>query len=55
MGSFHLVFAVGAPKKRCDYFWPDLWPENAFSPFSYGGGGDYLFVKMKNLIEFSVL
>ena len=38
MGSFHLVFAVRAPKKRCDYFWPVFWPENAFSPFSYTGG-----------------
>ena len=37
-GSFHLVFAVRAPKKRCDYFWPVFWPENAFSPFSYTGG-----------------
>ena len=37
-GPFHLVFAVRAPKKRCDYFWPDFWPENAFSPFSYTGG-----------------
>ena len=36
-GSFHLVFAVRAPKKRCDYFWPVFWPENAFSPFSYTG------------------
>ena len=25
-------------KKRCDYFWPIFWPENAFSPFSYTGG-----------------
>ena len=33
-----LVFAVRAPKKRCDYFWPVFWPENAFSPFSYTGG-----------------
>ena len=45
MGSFHLVFAVRAPKKRCDYFWPVFWPENVFSPFSYTG--DYLFVKIK--------
>ena len=37
-GSFHFVFAVRAPKKRCDYFWPVFWPENAFSPFSYAGG-----------------
>ena len=37
-GSFHLVFAVRAPKKRCDHFWPVFWPENAFSPFSYTGG-----------------
>ena len=37
-GSFHLVFAVRAPKKRCDYFWPVFWPENEFSPFSYTGG-----------------
>ena len=37
-GSFHLVFAVRAPKKWCDYFWPIFWPENAFSPFSYTGG-----------------
>ena len=37
-GSFHLVFALRAPKKRCDYFWPVFWPENAFSPFSYTGG-----------------
>ena len=37
-GSFHLVFAVRAPKKRCDYFWPVFWPENAFSPFSYTEG-----------------
>ena len=38
MGSFHLVFAVRAPKKQCDYFWPVFWPENTFSPFSYTGG-----------------
>ena len=31
-------FEVRAPKKRCDYFWPVFWPENAFSPFSYTGG-----------------
>ena len=37
-GSFHLVFAVRAPEKRGDYFWPVFWPENAFSPFSYTGG-----------------
>ena len=37
-GSFHLVFAVRAPEKRCDCFWPIFWPENAFSPFSYTGG-----------------
>ena len=37
-GSFHLVFAVRAPKKRCDYFRPVFWPENAFSLFSYTGG-----------------
>ena len=30
-------FAVRAPKKRCDYFWPVSRPENAFSPFSYTG------------------
>ena len=38
MGSFNLVFAVRAPKKRCDYVWLVFWPENAFSPFSYTGG-----------------
>ena len=42
------VFMYGGPstsflryeplKKRCDYFWPVFWPENAFSPFSYTGG-----------------
>ena len=37
-GSFHLVFAVRALKKRGDNFWPVFWPENAFSPFSYTGG-----------------
>ena len=37
-GSFHLLFAVRVPEKRCDYFWPIFWPENAFSPFSYTGG-----------------
>ena len=26
-GCFHLIFAVRAPKKRCDYFWLVLWPE----------------------------
>ena len=48
-GSFHLVFAVRAPKKRCD---------NIFDPFSglktrfrhFPTPGDYLFVKMKNWI-----
>ena len=37
-GSFHLVFAVRAVEKRCEYFWPVFWPENAFSSFSYTGG-----------------
>ena len=37
-GSFHLVFVVRAPKKRCDHFWLVFWPENEFSPFSYTVG-----------------
>ena len=51
-GSFHLVFAVRAPKKRCDYFWPVFWPENAFSPFSYTGG--LLFCKNEKLNCFDI-
>ena len=51
-GSFHLVFAVRAPKKRCDYFWPVFWPENGFSPFSYTGG--LLFWKNEKLNCFDI-
>ena len=52
MGSFHLVFAVRAPEKRGDYFWPVFWPENAFSPFSYTGG--LLVFKNEKLICFDI-
>ena len=51
-GSFHLVFVVRAPKKRCDYFWPDFWPENAFLPFSYTGG--LLVCKNKRINRFDI-
>ena len=51
-GSFHLVFALRAPKKRCDYFWPVFWPENAFSPFSYTEG--LFFGKNKKLNCFNI-
>ena len=43
---------VRAPKKRCDYFWPVFWPENAFSSFSYTGG--LLFCKNEKLNCFDI-
>ena len=45
-------FVVRAPKKRCDYFWPIFWPENAFSPFSYTG--ELLVCKYEKLNCFNI-
>ena len=52
MGVLPPFFAVRAPKKRCDYFWPVFWPENAFSPFSYTG--ELLVCKNENLNCFDI-
>ena len=49
-GSLHLLFAVRAPKKGCDYFWPLHCLENMFLPFSYMGGLLVHLWKWKNWI-----